>query len=213
MESMIGFTATRKVKAILLDRDGTINVERSDYVRTPEQFLFLPHALEAFTELGKTGLPVAVVTNQSGIGRGLIEQSRIEEIHAELAAQAARAGLHIAYFGICPHRPEEGCGCRKPLPGLLLSAVEFLGVLPGECVMIGDSLGDFLAARAAGSQSILVRTGRQGASLESLLSESGYDPAGATITDDLLAAVRMLASAPLGVTSVPAAESIPSGRS
>jgi len=177
------------IKAVLLDRDGTINVERADYVRTAEQFVLLPDAEEALGRLAALRLPVAVVTNQSGIGRGVLERSAVDAIHAHLAAIADARGLEILTFAVCPHHPDEGCTCRKPKPGLLLQAAASMGVAPSECLMIGDSVSDYQAALAAGAMAILVRTGRQGSQLESLCRNAGINPDEVVIVTDLLDAV------------------------
>jgi D-glycero-D-manno-heptose 1,7-bisphosphate phosphatase len=182
----------RPVKAILLDRDGTINIERADYVRSLEQFELLKNSDIALGRLAQMQLPVGIVTNQSGIGRGVLDRTVVDAIHARLSAVARDQGLHIQVFALCPHHPDEGCYCRKPNPGLILQAASRIGVLPSECLVIGDSVSDYQAAMAAGSQAILVRTGRQGSHLETLCREAGIEPAGVLIVADLMEAVEHL---------------------
>lgn len=184
----------RPIKAILLDRDGTINIERADYVRTPDDLLLLPGAELALQRIGALGLPVAVITNQAGIGRRLITQVAVDAIHAKLDGMAQQEGLRISGYYVCPHHPDDHCACRKPQPGLILQAAAALAVQPEECVVVGDSITDLLAARAAGSRGILVRTGRQGERLESLLEEHGLDAAHTHILPDLLAAADWIAT-------------------
>ena len=189
---MIKEFSLRHIKAILLDRDGTINVERADYVRTVDQFVLLPNAEAALGKLATLQLPVAVVTNQSGIGRGLLERRAVDAIHAQLAEIAASQGVDIRLFAVCPHHPEDGCACRKPKPGLLLQAADHMGVAPSECLLIGDSISDCQAALAAGCAAILVRTGRQGAQLDSLCKNAGIAPEEVLVVADLLAAAALL---------------------
>jgi D-glycero-D-manno-heptose 1,7-bisphosphate phosphatase len=186
------------IKGILLDRDGTVNVERADYVRSVEQFVLLPGVIKAFAELAVFGLPVVVVTNQSAIARGLISERDLESIHEHLSSVARKTGLELRGILVCPHHPEAGCPCRKPRPGLLLCAAAQLGIRPEECLMIGDSINDFLAARAAGAAVIMVRSGRQGGQLDALFGDplSTSDPP--PIVQGLLDAVR-LAGAALGM--------------
>lgn len=180
---------THPIKAVLLDRDGTINVERADYVRSLGQFVLLPQVREAFALLADLQLPVAIVTNQSGLARGALSEQDLASIHAHLRQLAADAGLPIAGFYVCPHHPDAQCNCRKPRPGLLLQAASELGLAPSECLMIGDSVGDFLAARAAGCPVVLVRSGRQGALLPELVAQSAEDAEDVCFAEDLLQAV------------------------
>lgn len=159
------------IRAILLDRDGTINVEIADYVRTLEQFELLPGVMQAFQSLASMGLPVVVVTNQAGIARGLLSEETLDSIHARLRLVALSAGLKITDILVCPHHPDAGCSCRKPKPGLLLQAAAQLNLRPKECLMVGDSRNDYLAAQAAGCQVILVRSGRQGDQLDAIIGD------------------------------------------
>ena len=146
--------------AIFLDRDGVLNENRSDYVKTWAEVRILPGALAALRELARLGWPIVVISNQSAIGRGLTTAKAVEEINARLARKAARAGGRIDAFYFCPHRPDEGCACRKPAPGLLLRAARELEVDLPRSYMIGDALEDVRAALAAGCTPLLVKTGR-----------------------------------------------------
>lgn len=147
------------IRGILLDRDGTINCERADYVRSVDQLVLLPGALEALARLAALDARILVVTNQSCVGRGVITRETLDEIHRHLEDTVRAAGGRIDGFFVCPHRPDEGCDCRKPAPGLLLRAMGEHGLAPDECVMVGDSLSDAGAALAAGVPCLLVRTG------------------------------------------------------
>jgi len=146
--------------AVLLDRDGVINQHRNDYVTSWEQFRFLPRTLPALAGMRRLGLRVAVVTNQSAVGRGLMTAQALDEIHVRMLARCRDAGGGIDAVFACIHTPWDGCGCRKPRPGLLVDALAGLGERPRDCVVIGDSPEDLRAAHAAGVPFILVRTGR-----------------------------------------------------
>ncbi|MBX6343187.1 MAG: HAD family hydrolase, partial [Thermomicrobiaceae bacterium] len=135
--------------AIFLDRDGVINADRPDYVRSWEQLRILPGALEALRRLRLAGVPVFVVTNQSAVGRGLMDLAALEEIHRRLRRVVWRAGGEIRDIFYCPHRPEDGCSCRKPKAGLLLQAGQRYGLDLRRCALVGDARTDVQAARAA----------------------------------------------------------------
>jgi D-glycero-D-manno-heptose 1,7-bisphosphate phosphatase len=164
------------MQAILLDRDGVINEERADYIKTWHEFRFLPGALDALQRLTRLEIPVLVITNQSAIGRGIIEQATVEEIHRKLMREVESVGGRIDAFFVCPHHPAAGCLCRKPKPGLLLQAAQQFGFALEESLFIGDSITDFEAAHAAGCRSILVKSGRQGASLDKFFIDAMLPP-------------------------------------
>ncbi len=193
------------MKAILLDRDGVLNRERADYVKSWQEFELLPGVLPALQKLAALSLPIAVVSNQSAIGRGLVTPETVAEIHRRLRDLVVEAGGRIDAFYVCPHRPDERCGCRKPQPGLLLEAAAAFGVAPADCLFIGDAVTDAQAAAAAGCAALLVRTGRQGAQLDALLaalpeplSDSSPNREQTPIYPDLAAAVSaIVATAPL----------------
>lgn len=172
---------------VVLDRDGVINQDRTDFVRSPEQWVPLPGSLEGIALLTRAGCAVAVASNQSGVGRGLFDLPTLEAIHTKMRAAVTAAGGHIATIAFCPHLPGEGCGCRKPAPGLLhaVSAELGLPLLGAPC--IGDSERDILAARAAGCRPILVLTGNGVAARAALGENPGVD-----IFADLHAAARAL---------------------
>ena len=176
------------IDAIFLDRDGTLNVERADYVKTIDELVLLPGALAALGNLATLGVPIILVTNQSVIGRGIVDRAAIAAIHAHLQAVVAAHGGRIDAIYLCPHHPAEHCACRKPKPGLLLAAAADYGLDLARCVFIGDSLTDLEAARTAGCQPLLVRTGRQAYALTQLAEA---DPSMALV-DDLTAAVNWL---------------------
>lgn len=146
-------------KAVLLDRDGVINFDSPDYVLTPEQWEAIPGSLEAIARLTKAGISVAICSNQSGLGRGMMNEKLFHAIHAKMLLAIEEAGGMLTHAAYCPHSPEDKCTCRKPLPGLIREALKALGVTPEDAIMIGDSTRDIAAAHAAGVNSILVQTG------------------------------------------------------
>jgi len=174
---------------VLLDRDGVINKSPDPYVTRWEQFRFLPGALEALTVLHHRGLRLAIVTNQSAVGRGLMTRRTLDEIHGRMLARCADAGVTIDAVFACLHAPRDGCACRKPAPGLLLEAMSALGEPRERCVAVGDSEADLLAARAAGVPFVLVRTGH---GEETLQGESWRRYPPLFVARDLLAASAAL---------------------
>lgn len=162
MHTMFRQRISLPLQALLLDRDGTLNVERADYVRTPAELVLLPGVLQAMARFATWRVPVLVVTNQSCVGRGLVTPEMLGAIHDRLREEVEAAGGRIDAFFVCPHRPDEGCTCRKPAPGLLLQAAAAFGLDLRRCVLVGDSDADLLAADAAHCPAIFVGTGRQG---------------------------------------------------
>jgi D-glycero-D-manno-heptose 1,7-bisphosphate phosphatase len=147
--------------ALFLDRDGVLIENRPDYVRVLDHVIFIPGALEALARFHqhRPEWRIIVVSNQAGIGRGLIAPDTAEAINAEVRRRVAESGGHINAIYICPHRAAEDCDCRKPKPGLLLQAAREWGLDLAGSVMVGDSATDVMAARAAGVRPIFVRTG------------------------------------------------------
>lgn len=176
------------LQAVLLDRDGVINRERADYVKNWEELEILPGVLPALRSLQTLNLPIIVLTNQSAIGRGLVSQATVNDIHSRLQQVVTAAGGRINAFYVCPHHPQEECACRKPKPGLLLQAAADFDLDLPACIFIGDSLTDHRAAEAVGCRSILVASGRQGGQLRSLLPKNMAPP----LVPDLAAAVSSL---------------------
>jgi histidinol-phosphate phosphatase family protein len=147
-----------RYRTVLLDRDGVINRMRSEYVLHWEELELLPGSLDAIARLTRSGREVIVLTNQSAIAQRLVTAKAVHEIHQRLAALAAEHGGQIRAFLICPHDRDEGCGCRKPAPGLLFRARDELGVDLSKAVMVGDQTWDIEAAEAAGCDALLVNT-------------------------------------------------------
>lgn len=144
---------------VFLDRDGVINRNRNDYVKSWAEFRFLPGACRAIAALTEAGYRVFVVSNQACVGRGISTLGAIEDIHQRMRAHIARAGGKIEAVLWCPHHPNDGCACRKPAPGLLLRARDDYRVDLAHAVFIGDSLCDMQTASAVGIPAILVLSG------------------------------------------------------
>ena len=162
--------------AIFLDRDGVIIENRPNYVRTWADVEIYPQALEALAKLSKSAYKLVMVTNQSGIGRGLISFEAADEINQKLLTEIQASGGRIDGVFMCPHAPVDNCACRKPAPGLLLQAADALSLDLSRSYMIGDALTDLQAGLAAGvKQVMLVRTGR-GADQEVLSAAAELDP-------------------------------------
>lgn len=144
---------------VILDRDGVINQDSPDYIKSPGEWIPLPGSLEAIARLTRAGWRVAVATNQSGLARGLFDPAILEAIHARMCQAVEAAGGRIHLIQYCPHGPEDGCDCRKPRPGLFHRIARDLDVSLAGVPAVGDSARDLEAARAAGCRPILVRTG------------------------------------------------------
>lgn len=172
---------------IILDRDGVINEDSDQYIKSPEEWIPIPGSLEAIARLSHAGYSVAVATNQSGIARGLFSEKDLDAMHSKLHQELARLGAHIDLIAWCPHGPGEGCRCRKPAPGLYETIAERWGITLKGIPIVGDSLRDLKSAVAVGARPILVRTGK-GKMTE---LEIG-DMEGVTVYDDLKQAVSSL---------------------
>ena len=146
---------------VLLDRDGVINQENpGSYILAPEQWIPIPGSVEAIARLQAAEIGVVIVTNQSAIGRGLLDLATLESIHLRLKRTVEEAGGRIAGIFFCPHHPDDGCECRKPNAGLIRQAEAALGCSLHGAPLVGDQLSDLQAAQRAGCRPILVRTGR-----------------------------------------------------
>lgn len=171
---------------VLLDRDGVINQDSPHYIREPGDWLAIPGSLEAIARLNAAGWRVAVCTNQSGIGRGLIAAPDLDAIHQRLRNELRAVGGWVDGIFICPHTEADDCTCRKPRPGLIQHACSTLGYKPDGVPVVGDSVRDLEAAQAAGSQPLLVRTGNG----ERTLAARGS--MAAAVFDDLATAAEAL---------------------
>lgn len=141
--------------AVILDRDGTIVVDRH-YLGDPEQLAFLPGAVTGLRKLHSLGCKLIVITNQSGVGRGLLTFEQVQRVNAGLASMMDTIGAPLTATYFCPHAPDAHCDCRKPATGLLLQAAREHGFDPAACVVIGDKASDIEMGRRAGARTMLV---------------------------------------------------------
>ncbi len=148
------------LKLVILGRDGILNHFRENHVTAPEEWRPIPGALEAVARLNHAGWHVVVATNQSGIGRGMIDMAAVNAVHAHMNQLLQAQGGRVDAVFFCPHTPEDDCECRKPRPGMLLDIGRRYGVELAQVPMVGDTLRDLQAARHAGCLPHLVRSGR-----------------------------------------------------
>lgn len=145
---------------VFIDRDGTINQDSLAYIKNWSEFKFLPRSIEALRNLTAAGFTIIIITNQSAVPRKLISPAELENIHLKLKTAVKSGGGKIHDIFYCPHMPEDGCECRKPLPGLVFQAQKKYQIDLADSVMVGDSAKDIECARNAGcGHSILVKTG------------------------------------------------------
>jgi D-glycero-D-manno-heptose 1,7-bisphosphate phosphatase len=175
--------------AVFLDRDGVISVNRADYVKSWDEFIFLPGALDSLRSLAEHGMPVIVISNQSAIGRGLLSRQTADEINRRMQAEVEAQGGRLDAVYICPHTPDEKCDCRKPRPGLLYQAAEEHQLDLQSSYFVGDALSDVEAALAVGCLPLLVLTGR-GLAQRPMLEQLGLQ--GVKVVADIAKAVRWI---------------------
>jgi D-glycero-D-manno-heptose 1,7-bisphosphate phosphatase len=190
MLSWIGNLQIAPRHFLFLDRDGVINWDRHDYVKSWSEFEFCPDTLSALRHLYQQHVGVIIVSNQSALHRGYIEWASFWHMHRQVIHNIRKAGGDILAAFYCPHRPDEGCSCRKPLPAMLWGAAKLLGITLQSTVMIGDRGTDVLAARQAGCRAVLLDRVRPDG------STSGAAAADSCVPDDrfpsLLDAARAL---------------------
>ena len=148
------------VSLVILDRDGVINHDSDDYIKSPDEWQPLPGSLEAIARLCRADYTVIVATNQAGVGRGLFSLEMLIRIHRKMASSIRDKGGRLNSVFFCPHSSADQCGCRKPKPGMLLEISDRLGVRLSGVPVVGDSLRDLEAAAAAGAMPVMVKTGR-----------------------------------------------------
>jgi D-glycero-D-manno-heptose 1,7-bisphosphate phosphatase len=154
-----------KIRAVFLDRDGTINVEK-EYVHRIEDFEFVPGAVKGLQLLARANIDIIVATNQAGIAKGIFSEKHLAAVNQHMKTELLRHGVKLAGIYFCPHHPQaivplyrKVCCCRKPNPGLLVTAMRLRGIAPSEAVMVGDRNSDVEAGRAVGLTTYLVETG------------------------------------------------------
>jgi len=169
---------------VILDRDGVINQDSDEYIKSADEWRALPGSLEAIARLNQANYRVVVATNQSGLAKGLFTLDNLHQIHHKMLKQLAEIGGTIEAIFFCPHDDKANCQCRKPRPGLLLEIASRLGVSLSNVTIVGDSLRDLQAAIAAGGKPVLVLTGKGKDTLKDL---KGFDDV--PVYDDLAALV------------------------
>lgn len=161
---------------IFLDRDGVINEDSPDYIKSPDEFAFIPHSPDAVALLNRHGFEVILITNQSAVGRRMITLKILGSIFDMMIQGIEAVGGRIKDIFYCPHTPDEGCACRKPKPGMILSAMEKYGIDPAYSLMVGDSAKDIECGINAGcARTVLVATGN-GPKARKALAEKGICP-------------------------------------
>ena len=146
-------------RLVILDRDGVINHDSDEFVKTPAEWLPIDGSINAIARLSRAGFTVAVATNQSGVGRKIIDIPALNAMHDKLRSLVKDAGGDVDRIAYCPHHPDDGCECRKPAPGLLKQLSRHYGVPLDRVPFVGDSERDLEAARAVNARPILVLTG------------------------------------------------------
>lgn len=176
------------MELIVLDRDGVINRDSPDYVKSPEEWEPIPGSLDAIARLHRGGFRIVVATNQSGIRRELFDVETLNRIHEKMHRQVAEAGGHIEAIVFCPCLPDESCACSKPRPGMLHDIAGRLRLHLEGVPVVGDAERDLVAARAVGARPILVRTGKG----ERTLAELGSEWSDVEVFEDLAAVATHL---------------------
>ncbi|MES2604518.1 MAG: D-glycero-beta-D-manno-heptose 1,7-bisphosphate 7-phosphatase [Pseudomonadota bacterium] len=176
-------------KLVILDRDGVINADSDDYIRTVDEWIPLPGSIEAIARLSQAGYRIAVATNQSGLARGYFDEYTLANMHSKMCALVEEAGGQIDVICYCPHAPDENCNCRKPLPGLLEQIAAELNQSVQNAWLVGDHEKDLQMAVGGGCKPLLVRTGK-GVLMEQKISAELR--AQTSVVDDLAAAATFI---------------------
>lgn len=176
-----------QTKIIFLDRDGVINRDSSEFIKSWQEFHFLPGSLKALKELTLAGFKLLLITNQSGLARGFFSEQTLQDIHQRMCHQIAAAGGQITDIFYCPHAPGDNCECRKPKPGLIIQASKKYGIDPHQTIMIGDRASDLECGFKAGCQGgILIKSQHWGSAIKTLTNKPLYT------ADTLLEAVQWI---------------------
>ena len=179
----------KTAKVVVLDRDGVVNRDSDEFIKSPAEWQPLPGSIEAIADLSRAGFLIALATNQSGLARGLFDIVALESIHEKFRELVKSHGGAVDGIFYCPHGPEDGCSCRKPATGLLRQIETRFACSLRDCWFIGDSLRDLQAARTHGCRPVLVRTGN-GMKTEKSLQNNGLE--GIEVHDDLRGAANAL---------------------
>jgi histidinol-phosphate phosphatase family protein len=178
-----GVHKLQRRRFIVLDRDGTI-IEEREYLSDPDQVTLIPGAAAALRQFQQMGFGLAVITNQSGVGRGYFDLEQVKLVHERLERLLSSEGVRLDGFYVCPHTPDDACACRKPSTGLMQQASSELGFSLQDSIVIGDKACDIDMGRMAGATTFLVRTG-YGAQYENSVAAS-------FVVDDLAAATELI---------------------
>ena len=170
---------------VVLDRDGVINEDSDDYIKSPNEWMPIPGSLEAISRLNHANVQVVIATNQSGIARKLFDIRTLNDIHHKLHQSLSKVGGHLDGIIFCPHGPDDGCHCRKPQPGMLEEIAQRFRCELTDLYFIGDSLRDIQAAQAVDARPILVKSGKGSRTLAS----NNPELSGLPVFDDLSQAV------------------------
>ena len=190
---MPGTYAHHGPKLLILGRDGILNMFRPDHVKSPDEWVPVEGALEAVARLSQAGWHAVVATNQSGIGRGLVDMASLNAVHQRMMQLLTAVGGRIDAVFICPHGPEDLCSCRKPLPGLMHQVADRYGIDDLSAVpMVCDTARDLQAAQAAGCEPHMVRTGRAAALSDAELAQWTAGIAGVRVHSSLAALADFL---------------------
>ncbi len=174
-----------KSRLIILDRDGVINQDSDSFIKSPEEWIALPGSLEAIARLGREKYSVVIITNQSGISRGLLTINMLNRIHQKMFSELSHFGGEISAIFFCPHSEKDHCTCRKPAPGLFFKLAERLNIDLRQVYAVGDSLRDIQAAIAASAKPVLVRTGKGERTVEEIRSGQYRDLVDTPVYPDL----------------------------
>ncbi len=177
---------------VILDRDGVINRDSDEFIKTPEEWRPLKGSLEAIARLSQAGYEVVVLTNQSGIGRGLLSADQLGQIHGRMIEHLRQLGGQIQTILFCPHHPDDGCECRKPLPGMYNELSRRSGLSFNGVFSVGDSVRDLQAAKTAGATPVLVKTGNGRKSLKTISQNSDLELEDTLVFDSLSSFVDAL---------------------
>ena len=193
-------------KLVILGRDGILNVYREDHVKSPDEWQPLPGALEAVARLNHAGWHAVVATNQSGIGRGMIDMASVNAVHLHMMQRLSAVGGRLDAVFFCPHTPEDNCDCRKPKPGLMRQIALRYGIDLRTVPMLCDTVRDLQAAQAAGCEPHLVLSGRAANLTEAQLGDIVAEVPGAeahrdlgSFVDFLLQRAHVPDSSPMGL--------------
>jgi D-glycero-D-manno-heptose 1,7-bisphosphate phosphatase len=173
------------MKLVILDRDGVINKDSSSFIKTPDEWQPIKGSLEAIARLSQAGYEVVIITNQSGVGRGLLSADMLAQIHLRMIDYVQQHGGKIQSVLFCPHHPDDGCKCRKPLSGLYHELAERLNINFSRVYSVGDSIRDLVAAQNAGATPVLVKTGNGKKSLKKINNDPQIKLDGTMVFDNL----------------------------